>query len=127
MQNLSSCLQNNPITDGRYGSFVNSLANAPDAKMVAGLVSLTILDEIYNFCVWVGVNTETTYDATLTLYVDDEPTDIKLTITPGTTGFIESNLDVLTLTSSSLVCWKASGKFTGTIKLTASTLYLTND
>ena len=113
---MSTCLQNNPIVDQRYGSFVNSLTNAPDTQLVEVVIPNNDLESIDYFCVWVGVNTETTYDATITLYVDDEPTDIKLTITPGTTGSIRSNGNAITLTDDSLICWRATGNFTGTIK-----------
>lgn len=122
MNSFSTCLLNNPITDGRYGSFVNSLTNAPDIHMVAAVVPYLDMEIINNFCVWVGVNTETTNDATLTLYVNDNPTNTKLTITPGTTGSVISNDPELEITSDSLICWKASGNFTGTIKLTACTI-----
>lgn len=124
MLQISSCLQNNAIADGKYASFVNAHADASDLHIVEAILSYQNTETIDRFVVYVGENTETVHDAILTLYVNGSPTNMKITIHPQTTGCLLSDgNDAITLTSDALVCFKASGTFSG-IKLTAATLLL---
>ncbi len=122
MHNFASCLQNNPIADGKYGSFVNSTTDATDLHLVEAVTPYLNIEVINSFCVWVSENTETTNHAILTLYINGLPTITHLTITPGTTGCVISNDPGLVISSDSLICWKASGNFSN-IKLTACTIF----